>query len=170
LHCLEIVTRPCGCVIAWAKFPVSESPTNIIQMSTNLFPTADSHPTYIVVDKACRILGTLLSTGAADTWFATTQFLVDAFHFKNHKEEIRCQTFCNPAPTDGRHPNLITPIKGKDGKVVLQCAFNTEAAEQLNSWFQLYSSQLSHMHPNNHDFLVHVMLTYWHFNSNNATS
>jgi len=157
-------------VIAWAKFPVSESPTNIIQVITNLFPTADSCPTYIVVDKACRILGTLLLTGAADTWFTTTQFLVDAFHFKNHKEEIRCQTFCNPAPTDGRDPNLIIPIKGKDGNVVPQHAFNTEAAEQLNSWFQLYSPQLSHMHPNNHDFLVHVMLTH-HFNScNNATS
>lgn len=75
MMCIETVTRPCGCVIAWAKFATSESPTNIINMLEELFP--DGFPTYLVVDKACRILGRLRTLGKVDRWFETTRLLVD---------------------------------------------------------------------------------------------
>jgi hypothetical protein len=92
----------------------------------------------------------------------STRFLVDTFHFQTHKEEPCCQTFCNPSPMDGSQPDLVIPIQGNDGIIHLHCAFNTEAAEHLNSWFVGYSGILSHMWAENHDFLVQVMLEY-HF-------
>jgi len=162
IHVIEVVTWPCGCPIAWAKFPNSESPTNIINMVTELYPTEDSRPTFITIDKACRVLATLQARGLADAWFRTTRFLVDTFHFQTHKEEVRCQTFCNPSPMDGSQPDLVIPIRGDDGTIHLQRAFNTEASEHLNSWFGGYSGILSHMRAENHDFLIQVMLEY-HF-------
>ena len=44
MHCLETVTRPCGCIIAWTKFATSESPTNIIHMLEQIYPTPESRP------------------------------------------------------------------------------------------------------------------------------
>jgi hypothetical protein len=58
----------------------------------------------------------------------------------------------------------VLSIQEDDCPPQLQQAFNTEAAEQLNAWFGGYASQLSHMHPANHDFLVQVMLMY-HYNA-----
>jgi len=55
-YCVETVTAPCGVVIAWAKFPKSESPTNILNFLETVYPTAESHPDYICIDKACLLL------------------------------------------------------------------------------------------------------------------
>ena len=162
IHVIEIVTWPCGCPVAWAKFPNSESPTNIINLLTELYPREESCPTFITIDKACRVLATLQSRGLADIWFRTTRFLVDTFHFQTHKEETHCQTFCNPSPMDGSQPDLVIPIQGNYGAIRLHRAFNTETAEHLNSWFVGYSGILSHMRAENHDFLIQVMLEY-HF-------
>lgn len=162
IHVIEVVTWPCGCPIAWAKFSNSESPTNIINLLTELYPSEDSRPAFITIDKACRVLATLQARGLADIWFHTTRFLVDTFHFQTHKEEARCQTFCNPSPMDGSQPDLVIPTQGNDGVIRLRRAFNTEAAEHLNSWFVGYSGILSHMRAENHDFLVQVMLEH-HF-------
>lgn len=164
IHCLETVTRPCGCILAWTKFATSESPTNIIRMIEEIFPNPDSRPSYIVIDKACRILVMLISRGLQGAWFQTSRFLVDVFHFKNHRNDPTCQKFCNPTPAIRVDPNLVIPIQDGNRPVQFQRAFNTEAAEQLNAWFGGYASQLSHMHPDNHDFLVQAMLTR-HFNT-----
>ena len=63
---------------------------------------------------------------------------------------------------DGSQPDLVIPTQGNDGVIRLRHAFNTEAAEHLNSWFVGYSGILSHMRAENHDFLVQVMLEH-HF-------
>src|SRR5258705_13607311 len=31
IYCVETICAPCGVVVAWAKFPKAESPTNILQ-------------------------------------------------------------------------------------------------------------------------------------------
>ncbi|KAF8317516.1 uncharacterized protein EI90DRAFT_2868736, partial [Cantharellus anzutake] len=160
-YCLETLTCPCGCIVAWTKYMVSESPTNILHTLEEVFPGPDSWPSYIVIDKACRILATLMSQGQHHRWFQTSCFLVDAFHFRNHHNDPTCQKYCNPTPQVKDDPNLVLPIQdGNSQQARFQHAFNTEAAEQLNAWFGGYASQLSHMHPANHDFLVHVMLSY----------
>lgn len=157
IHVIEVATWPCGCPIAWAKFSNSESPTNIIEFLTQLFPTPESRPTFITIDKACRVLASLQARGLADHWFQTSRFLVDLFHFLTHKEEPRCQKYCNPSPMDGSQPNLITPILGGD-EMRLQRNFDTEASEHLNSFLVNYGRVLSHMRSENHDFLLQVML------------
>jgi hypothetical protein len=169
IYCLETLTHPCGCIIAWTKYTTSESPTNILNTLEQVFPDLESQPSYIVIDKACRILAMLMSRGEHHTWFQTSRFLVDVFHFKNHRNDPTCQRYCNPSPSVQNDPNLVIPIQDAgNGQTRVQRAFNTEAAEQLNAWFGGYASQLSHMHAANHDFLVHVMLTYrFHAKSSN---
>jgi hypothetical protein len=164
VHCVETVTRPCGCIIAWSKFPTSESPTNIVQMLEQIFPSVESRPSYFVIDKACRILAMLQNRGQRAAWFQTSRFLVDVFHFKNHHGDPICQQYCNPTPSIHDDPNLVLSIQDGNNPPRLQRAFNTEAAEQLNAWFGGYASQLSHLHPANHDFLVQIMLMY-HYNA-----
>ena len=63
---------------------------------------------------------------------------------------------------DGSQPDLVIPIQGNNGGIYLHHAFNTEAAEHLNSWFVGYSGILSHMQAENHNFLVQIMLEH-HF-------
>ena len=135
-------------------------------MLSELYPGHASWPSFIVIDKACHVLATLCANGTADDWFQTSCFIVDAFHFKHHHNEPRCQEFCNPAPTNGSQPNLVHPIQMPNGQVCYRQAFNTKAAEQLNVWLHKYSGQLSHMHPYHHDFLLQVMFTH-HFESLN---
>ena len=55
-YCVETICAPCGVVIAWAKFPKAESPTNILAFLENVFHTEESRPDYICIDKACLVL------------------------------------------------------------------------------------------------------------------
>ena len=55
-YCVETVVAPCGVVIAWTKFDKSESTTNILNYLEKIFPTPESRPAYICIDKACRVL------------------------------------------------------------------------------------------------------------------
>ncbi|KAF8870353.1 hypothetical protein CPB84DRAFT_1908281 [Gymnopilus junonius] len=55
-YCVETVCAPCGVVIAWTKFDKSESPTCILNFLQSIFPTAESRPGYVCIDKACRVL------------------------------------------------------------------------------------------------------------------
>ncbi len=55
-YCVETICAPCGVVIAWAKFAKSESPTNIMQFLARVYPTQQSRPSFVCIDKACLIL------------------------------------------------------------------------------------------------------------------
>ena len=84
-YCVETICAPCGVVIAWAKFPKAESPTNILTFLENVFYTEELQPDYISIDKACLVLQTALRNGSWQrTWEKTTQFIVDAYHYINH--------------------------------------------------------------------------------------
>jgi hypothetical protein len=59
-YCVKTICAPCGVVIAWAKFPKAESPTNILAFLENVFQTEEYRPDYICIDKACLVLQTAL--------------------------------------------------------------------------------------------------------------
>ena len=60
-YCVETICAPCGIVIAWTKFNRLESPTNILNFLNKVYPTEQSQPSYICIDKACRVLQTAIS-------------------------------------------------------------------------------------------------------------
>jgi hypothetical protein len=53
---LRLLWHHVGVVIAWTKFDKAESPTNILKFLEEVFPTEESRPAYICIDKACQVL------------------------------------------------------------------------------------------------------------------
>ena len=128
-YCLETICAPCGVVIAWKKFATSESPSKIVNFINEVYPTSDMRPDYICIDKACLVLKHLIATNQWDQWKDTTRFIVDTYHYKNHKvSDTLCQKWCNPAPIDGSAPNLVIEETGADGETYLKRAFNTQVS------------------------------------------
>jgi hypothetical protein len=161
-YCVETICAPCGTVIAWAKFSKSESPTNILNFLETVFPTEESRPAYICIDKACMVLRTALANGKWDeVWKKTTRFIVDTYHYINHRlTDYLCRRWCNPAPQDGSAPNLVIVSTDNHGQLYLKRAFNTQACEQLNAWLGGFESILKRMAPGNFDWFLHTMLFY----------
>ena len=160
-YCVETICAPCGVVIAWAKFAKSESESNILAFLNQVYPLLDSRPDYICIDKACRLLKHIVAQGQWDTWSPTTRFIVDSYHYRNHrKTDTLCRTWCNPAPTDGSAPNLVITATASDGSTYQKRAFNTQACEQLNAWLGGFESILKRMTPPNFNWFTHVMLFY----------
>jgi len=126
-YCVETITAPCGIVIAWAKFAKSESPTNIMQFLESVYPTEESRPDYICIDKACLVLRHCISSGSWNDWQKTSRFIVDSYHYTNHEvtDEL-CRKWCNPAPTNGSAPNLVVVAYDKNGRPYYKRAFNTQ--------------------------------------------
>ena len=128
-YCVETICAPCGTVIAWTKFAKSESPTHILEFLASVYPTEESRPDYICIDKACLLLRTSINNKSWDEWKKTTRVIVDAFHYKNHsKDDTLCRAWCNPAPTDGSAPNLVIPAVDKNGQPCFKKAFNTQVS------------------------------------------
>ena len=126
-YCVETICAPCGVVIAWTKFDRSKSPTNILEFLESVYLTEESRPAYICIDKACRVLRTAIANGSWNTWKKTTRFIVDAYHYINHRAlDYLCHKWCNPAPLNGSAPNLIRIALDKSGREYLQRAFNTQ--------------------------------------------
>jgi hypothetical protein len=51
-----------------------------------------------------------------DLWCTTIRFIVDSYHYNNHSaKDTLCNTWCNPAPTDGSAPNLVIMARDKKG-------------------------------------------------------
>jgi hypothetical protein len=160
-YCIETICAPCGVVIGWDKFAKSESPTKILRFLNNMYPTENSRPDYICIDKACLVLRTAATNNAWDMWKTTTWFIVDSYHYNNHSAtDTLCNTWCNPAPTDGSAPNLVIMAKDKKGNPYWKRAFNTQACEQLNSWLGGFESILKCMTIGNFDWFLHTMLFY----------
>jgi hypothetical protein len=86
---------------------------------------------------------------------------VDTFHYINHcAEDVLCCTQYNPAPCDSSQPDLVI-TQVVNSEQIKTCTFNTEAAEQLNTWFGGYKAQLRKMTDYNHNFFVYAMLFFY---------
>ncbi len=126
-----------------------------------MYPTENSWPDYICIDKAYVVLWTAATNNAWDMWQKTTWFIVDSYHYNNHSAtDTLCNTWCNPAPTDGSVPNLVIMAKDKKGKYYWKRAFNTQACEQLNSWLGGFEFILKRMTIGNFNWFLHTMLFY----------
>ena len=120
-YCVETICAPCGVVIAWTKFDKSESPTNILKFLESVYPTEESQPAYICIDKACQVLWTAVSNKSWNTWKKTTHLIVDSYHYINHHTtDFHCCKWCNPGPLDGSAPNLIKVAHDKNGQPYFQ--------------------------------------------------
>ncbi len=137
-YCVETICAPCGVVVAWANFPKAESPTNILNFLEQVYPTEESQPSYICVDKACLVLRTSVSNGSwTETWSKTSRFIVDSYHYTNHSAgDNLCRRYCNPTPRDGSNPNLVVKQRDQYGQTYYKNAFNTQACEQLNQFLE----------------------------------
>ena len=67
-YCVETAVAPCGVVIAWTSFDISESPINILRYLETIYPTPESRPIYICIDKACLVLRTAIANGFWEEW------------------------------------------------------------------------------------------------------
>jgi hypothetical protein len=125
------------------------------------FPTEESRPAYICIDKACQVVRTAISNGSWNTWKKSTRFIVDSYHYTNHRatDEL-CRKYCNPAPTDGSAPNLVGQKVDKNGVVHDVREFNTQTCEQLNAWLGDFETILKRMTSKNFNWFMHVMLFY----------
>ena len=142
-YSVETICAPCGVEITWAKFAKAESPTNMLQFFESVYPTEISWPDYVCVDKGCQVLHTCIANGSWDSWQTTTRFIVDSYHYINHwATDYTCRKWCNPAPLNGSAPNLVVVAYDKQDQPYYQCAFNTQACEQLNAWLGRFESIL----------------------------
>jgi hypothetical protein len=128
-YCVETICAPCGVVIAWGKFPKAESPTNILDFLDKVYPDANSHPDYVCIDKGCQLLRHAIASGRWDGWKNTTRFIVDSYHYINHRTtDYLCRKYCNPAPLNGSAPNLVTVEHDNFGVPHFKRAFNTQVS------------------------------------------
>ncbi|KAJ7321319.1 hypothetical protein DFH08DRAFT_917265 [Mycena albidolilacea] len=154
-YCLQTVQWACGYPIGWGKCYRSESSPQVLAILDRIWAEyPESKPSFIAYDDACSLLHS--------TWLLTMKFIVDAWHYIGHRAtDILCRLWCNPAPTNGSQPDLILVAQDENGSTHQTRAFNTETAEQLNSWLSGFEPQLRQMLDVNYDFFVHVlMMTY----------
>jgi len=148
-------------VIAWTKFPKSESPTSILNWLDEISPNKEDQPSYICIDKACQVFKTAIGSERWKDWTDTTHFIVDTYHNNNHcaTDEI-CRKWCNPASKDGSAPNLVGETIDEEGNVIQWREFNTQVCEQLNAWLAGYESILKQMTSKNFNWFIHTMIVY----------
>ncbi|KAJ7458783.1 hypothetical protein B0H11DRAFT_1663867, partial [Mycena galericulata] len=53
---------------------------------------------------------------------------------------------------------MLLESSGSPSHIHTTRAFNTETAEQLNSWLSGFEAQLRQMYATNYDFCVHVLI------------
>ncbi|TBU55992.1 hypothetical protein BD310DRAFT_1026321 [Dichomitus squalens] len=142
-YCLETVQWACGMPIGWGKCYKSESSPQVLDILNNIWSNGEQQhrPSFIVFDDACDLLRHIVTQNPEDAWLHTTRFIVDAWHYIGHKAT---DVLCLQEDLNGR----IHQVR----------AFNTETAEQLNSWLNGFEAQMRPMTDVNYDFFVHVLL------------
>ncbi|KAJ7126663.1 hypothetical protein C8R46DRAFT_926922 [Mycena filopes] len=160
IYCLQTVQWACGMPIGWGKCYRSESTPQVLAILNEIWKDhPESRPSFMVYDRACDLLRHIVTQNPNDLWLRTTKFIVDAWHYIGHRAtDILCRTRCNPAPADGTQPDLVLTVEDNNGVTHQTRAFNTETAEQLNSWLNGFESQLRQMTEVNYDFFIHVLM------------
>ncbi|KAJ7619674.1 hypothetical protein FB45DRAFT_1096065 [Roridomyces roridus] len=159
-YCLQTVQWACGFPIGWGKCYCSESSPQVLKILDNIWANyPSSKPSFIAYDDACSRLRHIVSRDPHSPWLSTTKFIVDAWHYIGHRAtDILCRLWCNPAPANGSQPDLILVETDANGTTHQTRAFNTETAEQLNSWLSGFEAQLRQMSDVNYDFVIHVLM------------
>ena len=140
-YCVETIVAPCGVVIAWTKFDKSESPTKILDFLETIYPNIESRPSYVCIDKSCLVLWTSIANGSWEEWKITTRFIVNSYHYTNHKAtDVLGSKYCNPSPSDGSAPKLVTFARDRNGVLQMQRAFNTEVSIVKLAQYSLFTS------------------------------
>ncbi|KAJ7089936.1 hypothetical protein C8R44DRAFT_957759 [Mycena epipterygia] len=158
--CLQTVQLASGFPIDWGKCYRSESTPQVLAILNGIWADhPHSKPSFIAYDDACDLLRHIVTQNPDDPWHTTTKFMVDAWRYIGHRAtDILCRLWCNPAPANGSQPDLIVVQEDDNGVRHQTRAFNTETAEQLNSWLSDFKSQLRQMSDVNYDFFVHVLM------------
>ncbi len=105
------------------------------------------------------MLRTAISNGSWNVWKDTTRFIVDSYHYINHRTtDYLCRKWCNPAPLNGSASNLVVVANDKHGNPHYKRAFNIQACEQLNAWLGGFQVILNRMSAGNFDWFLHTML------------
>ncbi|KAJ6521730.1 hypothetical protein B0H19DRAFT_973852 [Mycena capillaripes] len=159
-YCLQTVQWSCGCPIGWGKCYRSESSSQVVKIIDRIWEShPDSRPSFLAYDDACNLLRHIVTQDPNSPWIHVTKLIVDAWHYIGHQaSDILCRIWCNPAPTNGSQPDLISVIVDDNGRTHTTRAFNTQTAEQLNAWLNGYEAQLRQMSDINYDFSVHVLM------------
>ncbi|KAJ7265300.1 hypothetical protein C8J57DRAFT_1027346, partial [Mycena rebaudengoi] len=149
-----------GCPIGWGKCYRSENSTQVLQILDNIWDTyPDSKPSFVAYDDVYNILHHTVTQDLSSSWLSSTKFIVDAWHYIRHRAgDVLCRVWCNPAPTNGSQPDLISVHVDENGRTHTTRAFNTERAEQLNAWLTGSEAQLHQMSDTNYNFVVHVLM------------
>lgn len=164
VYCIQTVQWSCGAPIGWGKCYNSESPSQVLKVVEDLWSDyPDEKPSFLAYDNACKLLRHIITQDRQSHWLQSTKFIVDAWHYIGHKaSDALCRLWCNPTPRNGSQPDLIQTGTDDNGNVILTRTFNTETAEQLNSWLDGFDSQLRQMTDFTFDFYLHaLMLLYW---------
>ncbi|KAJ7820029.1 hypothetical protein B0H13DRAFT_2378053 [Mycena leptocephala] len=160
IYCLQTVQWACGYPVGWGKCYRSGSSPQVLRILDNIWSDyPQSKPSFIAYDDACSLLRHIVTQNPNSPWITTTKFIVDAWHYIGHRAtDILCRLWCNPAPLNGSQPDLIITQEDGNGTRHQTRAFNTETAEQLNSWLNGFESQLRQMSDVNYDFFIHVVM------------
>ncbi|KIJ42280.1 hypothetical protein M422DRAFT_254684 [Sphaerobolus stellatus SS14] len=158
-YCLQTVQWACGVPIGWGICFESESPTQVYDLLQFIWPNKEGRPAFIAYDKACKLLAHIMAHEEKRHWIETTRFVVDSWHYINHKAtDYLCSIWCNPSPSNGSQPDLVLGKESPNGEKVTVRAFNTQTAEQLNSWMDGYESQTRQMTDKSFAFYCHCIL------------
>ncbi|KAJ7046259.1 hypothetical protein C8F04DRAFT_1206202 [Mycena alexandri] len=159
-YCLQTVQWSCGCPIGWGKCYRSESSSQVLKIIVRIWELhPDSRPSFLAYDDACNLLRHIVTQNPNSSWIYSTKLIVDAWHYIGHQAaDILCRIWCNPAPTNGSQPDLISVSIDDNGRTHTTRSFNTETAEQLNTWLNGYEAKLRQMSDVNYDFSVHVLM------------
>ncbi|KAJ7058879.1 hypothetical protein C8F01DRAFT_1303078 [Mycena amicta] len=159
-YCLQTVQWACGCPVGWGKCYVTESPSRALSIIDRLWESCpESRPSFLVYDESCNLLRHIITQNPQSPWLKSTKFIVDVWHYIGHcTTDVLCRSWCNPAPSNGSQPDLIQVTTDANGNSHKTRAFNTETAEQFNSWLSGYEAQLRQMSDVNYDFTIHVLM------------
>ena len=159
IYYLQTVQWACGMPIGWGKCYKSESSPQVLGIIDRIWEDdMDLKPSFIAYDDACDLLRHIVTQDEHSHWLSTTKFVVDAWHYIGHQAtNILCRLWCNPAPYNGSQPDLIRVETDDNGEKHITRAFNTETAEQLNSWLDGFEAQLHQMTDVNYDLFIHVL-------------
>ncbi|KIM77843.1 hypothetical protein PILCRDRAFT_76259, partial [Piloderma croceum F 1598] len=159
IYCVQTVQWACGIPVGWGKCYKSESSPQVLSILDNIWDDhPESKPGFIAYDDACDLLRHIVTQDPTSGWLESTKFIVDAWHYIGHRAtDVLCRLWCNPAPTNGSQPDLVLTEVDDDGNSHATRAFNTETAEQLNSWLDGFEAQLSQMTDVNFDIFIHVL-------------